>query len=197
MAFDFMKDKRRRQAGRSAIAPPVAAFATWNPADKSANIGLTNGNLTATSTGQGLVRATAGRASGLYKFEVLVGTTPNATNQAVGFARSTVLTSNMLNVANTVSWLASGDVFSNGGPIGTFDTYAPGDTISIEIDIGSQQMFLQKVGGSGRSTAFNIQAGPFFPAFGPGATGYAVTANFGASAWAIAASPGYGGWPPT
>jgi hypothetical protein len=46
-------------------------YATWNPADKSVNITLTNGNLTATAGGTGgSVRSTLGKSSGKWYFEI-------------------------------------------------------------------------------------------------------------------------------
>src|ERR1017187_1208825 len=51
------------------VAPPV--YATWNPSDKDAGIGLTNGNLTATytNTSTGLIRSTISKTTGIWYWE--------------------------------------------------------------------------------------------------------------------------------
>ena len=177
----------------TSAATAGAAYATWNPADKSGNIVLSGGNLVATSSGTGLVRGTISKSSGLYKYEVIVGSFVNPTGWRIGLARATASLSAGLNSANTIGWDADGNVFDDGGIIASFDSYSPGDTLSIEVDIANQQVFLQRLGGA-RSSAYNIIVGPFFPAFGPDGSGNIVTANFGASAWAIPATSGYQGW---
>jgi len=55
------------------------AYATWNPADKFASIGLSNGNLTATGTGGtwGAVRALYPKTTGKYYWEITVDATQN------------------------------------------------------------------------------------------------------------------------
>lgn len=63
---------------------------TWNSADKAANITLSNGDMDAEPSGAGWigVRATLGRASGKYYFELYV-VTASSTNIIGGLANAT------------------------------------------------------------------------------------------------------------
>lgn len=58
---------------------------TWNPSDKAANVSLTNSDLTAGSSSAafGSVRATLGRSSGKYYYEILC-TTFGSTRTGLG-----------------------------------------------------------------------------------------------------------------
>jgi len=59
---------------------------TWNPADKSANVTLSNGNLTATGGGSGdsQVRSTVSYSTGKYYFEVRLDAGPASSAPYLG-----------------------------------------------------------------------------------------------------------------
>lgn len=64
----------RRMIMAGGGSPPAYTYATWNPSDKAADITLTGSNLTmyngSASEGHDLVRATIGKSSGKWYFEV-------------------------------------------------------------------------------------------------------------------------------
>lgn len=60
---------------------PSVTYATWNPSDKSANVTLSNGNLTATITANTAfygARATIGKSSGKWYWEQTVSDTTSS-----------------------------------------------------------------------------------------------------------------------
>lgn len=77
------------QALIASVASSSTQVVTWNSADKAANITLSNGDMDAEPSGAGWigVRATLGRASGKYYFELLM-VTASHDNIILGFANS-------------------------------------------------------------------------------------------------------------
>src|SRR5262245_53474608 len=74
-------------------APPAAPGSTWNPSDKSANMTLSNGNLTAqcSVTGDTGVRGTSSATTGKLYFEVTTDQTgiANGGDTGIGIGAST------------------------------------------------------------------------------------------------------------
>lgn len=188
----------------------------WNSLDKSANVSLSGGSLTATMTSatQGAVRADTSFASGKLYYEVQV-TSYGAVGSfyAVGWANASAALSVSMGAApaNSVAFFANyteGPVYFNGVDLGKNDEYAltPPQTIGIAFDIGAS-LFWARFAGSfwngsstadpatgvgGRSVA-GINAGPYFPAFSVNASGAAATANFGATDFFFPVPAGFSG----
>lgn len=108
---------------------------TWNPSDKGANVSLTNSDLTAGSSSAAFasVRATLGRSSGKYYFEILC-TTFGSTRTGLGdgaFSTSTYV-GNSAKSAGHVSGANtnSGFTLDNSGTL----TLANGDVLGFAVD---------------------------------------------------------------
>lgn len=193
-----------------AVATSPPSFTTWNPSDKSANITLSNANLTAVSGsgsgGLGGVRGIAGRSSGKYYFEV---TSTTASSSYLGLALST----NTLfgNSTNAVGVNAGGSIFVSGSVQGSSVPGLGGGVIlCIAVDLSASLIWF-RVGASGSWNALsgtannpatgtggiNIAAiaGTLYPWFCTANASENVTANFGASAFSGAVPSGFtAGW---
>lgn len=109
---------------------------TWNPSDKGATVSLSNGNLTAGSSSAAFasVRATLGRSTGKYYFEVLC-TTFGSTRTGLGdgaFSLSTYVgnsakSAGVVNGGNTVN----GFTHNQTGGV----TPAAGDVLGFAVDL--------------------------------------------------------------
>lgn len=169
---------------------------SWNPSDKSSLIVLSNSNLTCTalsSTGTGGIRSTTSKASGKWHLEATMGT---INNMGFGLANAVADLTTLGQTNNAIMWNPDGDVFINATIVATVDAYTTGDTVSLEFDEDAKTLFLQKLGGTGRSASISYAAlsGAVFAAFiaNSGGGGSALTANFGASAFAITPTSGFG-----
>lgn len=152
---------------------------TWNPADKSASITLSGGNLTAAGTATaGGVRGATSQASGqkLYWEVTVGGTTPGATSR-VGFAVAAQgLTTTLGSVPQGCGWNGNvGTVVIAGGAVGTAVTYATGDVLRFALDLVNNKIWVAKNGGlwnnsgaanpatnTGGFALTSLSAGPYF-----------------------------------
>lgn len=184
------------------ITPP--AFSTWNPADKTAEIGLTAGNLIATVNSTAAitsgVRGTAGHSTGAWHFELtfggaiaafavypLYGTAALALNMANGSYSAT---------NNGMAAQFDGRVFFNNVNVGMTDVPVAGDTMAVEMDFTAAQMFVQKLGGTGRKGPFSFAGivGTQFPILNAALLGPIATLNVGASAFLLPVTGGFSPW---
>jgi len=182
---------------------------TWNPADKTL-INLSNGNLTATSTGSGGVRSVLGQNAGKFYFEILMSTWGSAGTGAGLSTAAVPLTGGPIG-AGKIGVALNGTVWINNSPIVNIGTPASGSVVGIAADLTAPLAWL-RLGAAGPWNAnsgsannpatgiggFNIAVlgGPLFPAFWASAIGEVGAANFGASAFAGAVpgsyTPGWG-----
>ena len=180
---------------------------TWNPADKSANIVLSNSNLTATITtntnSQG-VRGTTSKSSGKWYFEVLVGVAGFSGVQ-IGVANSSASTSTTIGAdTNGFSYdSASGKKFTNNVLTTYGSAFTNGDVVGVALDMDSGSIWFAKnnvwqasgdpVAGTGQ--AFSGIAGSIFPATslksGPTAND---TARFSTANQTYAPPSGFTAW---
>ena len=127
---------------------PSMAFAatTWNPADKSTNITLTNGNLTATgdsSTSWLGVRSTDSKSTGKYYFEITI----NAMGQwgsHIGLSDSSCPLSGNQG-SNSHCWFIDtddGKVYPGGTSYGSH--YSNGDILRLAVDLNTHKMWFGK-----------------------------------------------------
>ena len=153
-------------------------YATWNPADKSTNVVLSNGNLTfAISTAtNSMARSTISKSSGKWYWEVTAATTPR-----IGIATSAA----SLNVAlgsEASSWAwygAVGTIINNNTTLATVTTLTTGDIIGFALDVGTGTLSFYK-NNVFAYTATGIPTGMFAAISASGATS-GGTAKFGAT----------------
>lgn len=118
---------------------------TWNSADKAANITLSNGNMDAEPVGAGWigVRATLGRASGKYYFEIYIVAT--STQLIMGFANSTAnlqypgQSANGAGIRRAAPHYVSGWTVNNTSTPGGSD--AIGDTWMFAADLDANKIW--------------------------------------------------------
>lgn len=163
---------------------------TWNPADKSANITLSNGNLTATvGILGGLVRSVLSTSSLARYFEVTVDTL-TAIRINIGVANAsaaTALTSPSTNdVLAYQSDGATAFIVKNNVNVATVATFTVGDKIGVLYDSAFSTVTFYKNGVlQYQATNANVPTGALFPAtiFATAGTAGATTTNFGATAF--------------
>lgn len=176
------------------VAPPV--YATQNPSDKSANISLSWGNLTATNTMASwwAVRSTIGVYSGKHYREHTIGTWPN---WIIWIGNSSASLSNYVGFdANWYSydWGGAGkinnNVFSSYGA--TWNTGAV-IWVALDMDVGTLTFYKN---GVSQWTAFTGLSGTFYAMTSLHKwTGNTVaTANFGATTLAYTPPAGFNPW---
>lgn len=178
----------------------VSQFSTWNPADKSALIILSGSDLIATRSATSPFAGASGRAlptatTGSFKYEITINLDGSAGTTVLGLSTAASPTNGSLNGSGDFGWSSDGAVTVNGVAGVAFEPYTTGDVISIEFNRTSRAVNIQKLGGGARSNAYVLSAGTYVPAVSMLQPGNFNTANFGASAWSIAATSGYVGWP--
>lgn len=186
------------------------ATTTWNPSDKSAQITLTNGNLTAATTGSGsdnLVRSTTSQTTGKLYFEETFGSTGSET--AIGLANSTASLTAFLGTDNNgIGIYQSGHIFRNGSNVLSGPSFTTGDVIGVAIDFGAGLIWFRNNsspstwnGGGSADPATGVGGlslsaitGPFFACCDTFSSGHPQTANFGQSGFGQTPPTGYSMW---
>jgi hypothetical protein len=178
-------------------------YTTWNPADKSASVTLSNGDLTFASaaSNQG-VRATTGKSSGKYYFEC----TFTAMGGYLGLAQTTTPfngTTNAVGVTPGSGWIqVNGSSVINIGGLPS--------PVAVAVDLGAKKIWFRaspsgnwngnasydpatNVGGVDITT---VAGAALYPAVIVVLSTNGGTANFGASAFTGAVPAGFtSGWP--
>lgn len=165
---------------------------TWNPADKSVNCSLSNGNLTAASGGgdNGPVRSVFGASAGKWYWELQYsGALP-----ILGIALpSWVLTDYPGYGANSIGFYGAGTpkkikdaVQTNYGA-----AWSSGVVLGVMLDMDAKTITLA-VGGTSQGVMFSGLSGTYHAASASSSSSNAiVTANFGGSAFVYAPPAGY------
>ncbi|GEM_PF-5240638 len=127
-------------------APAAAGPPTWDPANKSADITLSNGDLTATSTtnaDKGVIATQPGQSSGKWYFEVQ-WTTINNNNSGAGLALAAIdLTCNT--VHEYLDGTAIGNIWNGDSNSGyTFQGFATGFRGAIAVDLDAHKVWMTK-----------------------------------------------------
>lgn len=188
----------------SGSAPPE--ITTWNPADKSANMALSNGDMQATVSVGGTsigVRGTVFRSSGKFYFEGFLGT-------SVGFKFGLATTAWSLadgaaGGVGAVHYSNLQSIRHNGVQIQTDWPPAPtaGSIIRIAVDLDANLIWVALNGGSWNGTSADPEAGTGGAAFTDGAYAPSFSAaglnqymvlNTGASAFAYTPPAGFTEW---
>lgn len=164
------------------VKPSAPAAPVWNPADKSSNITLSNGNRTATLSSVGFcsVRATSSKSSGKWFFEAVYGTTNGV---LIGLSSSALNVTNQYagQIANSVGYQQSGDVFIGDSKVASYSTYTTGAAIGVAIDFSAGKVWFGLNGSWNGDPATNsggISFSPsaaMFPTFSPANTGISST----------------------
>jgi SPRY domain len=161
----------------------------WNPSDKSANITLSNGNLTATAVAAAWksVRADQGKAAGKWYFEVVMDVVVD-TNQMIGIGTLSA------NINNFVGFDVYGYAYASDGGVKvhnyTFpafgDTWGLNDVIGVAYDLDAGKVWFSKNNvwqdsgdpAAGTNEAWSGLSGTFYPMFSPYANTCEGTAHF-------------------
>lgn len=180
----------------------MATFDTWNQADKNASITLTLSNLKATSgANYANVRGALGKSSGKHYFEYTVNAI-NTGGGGVGKSNATLGGAGAFPGSDANGWAAIQSGIYNNNTLIDSTTFAIGDVIMVAIDIGAGKLWFGKNGtwlasgdpGAGTNPMFSGLSGTFYP-YGGGGNTTAITANFGASAFAYTVPSGFNaGW---
>lgn len=176
-----------------------AAGTTWNNAVRDVAITLSGGDLTALITGVpastfGTVKATTAKSAGRWHFEVtFTGVTSNSTG--VGVSNPAGATNSFVGGPNSCGLFNNGNVGRNSTLVTTLSSFGNGAIIAVEVDLVSSLIFFQPFGGS-RSAGIDISAlgATVFPAWTGSVMGNQGVANFGATAFAVAVTPGFSAW---
>lgn len=167
----------------------AAVYATWNPADKGANVSLSNGNLTALNVAGSneLVRSTLGKSTGKWYWELTVG----AVRQDLGVANaSESLTTFTGASANSTGYNSSGSIFRNSSVLASVAAYAPGDVIGIALDMTAGTVAFYK-NNVLQYTATGLTGTMYAAGGGTSSSPSSVTANFGATALVYSPPAGF------
>lgn len=174
-------------------------YATFNPSDKSANVTLSNGNLSAARNGgAGIVRSTIGKASGKWYWEVTLTSTTGTWDCFLGVANATaVLTGNLGANANGWSIVMDGGDYYNNGLVG----FATGGTFpattsmvfgfELNCGAGTLTVYQNNTALSPTPLFTNLQGQFVFPAISVQNQVVTVTANFGATAFTYTGHTGF------
>lgn len=172
---------------------------TWNPLDKSANVNLSGGNLTAqcATASHSVVRATLGRDTGKWYYEVLAVAvhTSGTLNYIVGVADSAHALNVLLGTTNqSVGWRRSGGTISSGAASGAA-TYANGDVLGIAYDHSLRMMHCYRNNSLVDSRAYGGTATTVYPAMSfNSSTSQNGVARFKAADFTYSPPLGYSPW---
>lgn len=189
-------------------------YATWNPADKSADITLLSGDLEArndlaSGAGWRSVRSTVGVASGKWYWEYRVqqqSADADSGYHMYGSARAAAALSSFIG-SDAEGWAyfdKTGEKYTGGSPAAYGDAYALNDIISVALDADAGRLWWAKNGvwqasgdpAAGTNPAFTGLSGTIYAGVGLfadntiGSRG-AVLANFGETTFAHAVPSGF------
>ncbi|WP_426111020.1 sialate O-acetylesterase [Massilia sp. PWRC2] len=181
-------------ASGSVMPVAVVTYATWNPADKNANVVLSNGNKTVAGTvGAGgafeSIRSTVSKTAGKWYWETTIGAVPTL----IGIGRATATLSDFAgNNADSWGYYHTGSVYNAASPT-TVDAYVAGDVIAIALDMGAGTVAFYK-NNVLQATKTGVTGTLFAMAtVKDGAPPGSFTTNFGASAFAYTPPSGFVG----
>lgn len=191
-------------SGRSAqnASAEGDSFDTWNPADKGANITLSNGNRTATATVGAAenTRSIMGHSTGKYHFEFTVDNVGTSFDD-IGIASTTTAWPTGGDAKYAVWRLDSQRWFynsTNGDMGGAAWTCSDGDVCAIEVDFDAQiiraQNFTKSSGWSTDLSLAFLTGGPWYISYSGLGTTDAVTLNTGQAAYSVTPTSGFGNW---
>lgn len=171
-------------------------YATWNPADKSSNITLSGGDLTATngasSTWAG-VRSTIGVSSGKWYWEYTITVRPGGAQNLDGIGNSSATLTTYVGATGD-SWgyyTGGGQKAHSNSFLAYGATYTTGDVIGVALDMdgGTLEFFKNN---TSQGVAYNSGlTGTIYAMMSNIENTCASTANFGATALTYSPPSGY------
>ncbi len=183
-------------------------YAVLNPSDKGSNLTLSNGNLTVnTSGGVNMVRATQGKSSGKWYWEVYINSMPTGQIiMGVAMAAASLSTYPGAQVYDATYGVMSygygsggagngvGYRYVQGSPVNVGSGYGTGNTVGFHLDMDAKTLQVYVNGVSQcpfSSLDVSTGYGTFFPAIAIITATEYVTANFGASAFNYSVPSGF------
>ena len=175
---------------------------TWNPSDKSANITLSNGNLTATSTSTSWksVRATDFKSSGKWYWEITITVAASTYNILGAGTSSATIDGYCGNDAYGYGYLGKdGNKFHSASSEVYGATFTLNDVIGVALDLDNGKIWFSKNGvwqdsgdpAAGTNEAYSGLSGSFYPMSSPYTSTNAATANFGCTAFSYSMPAGF------
>lgn len=189
--------------------PPLTVL--WNQLDKTSNINLTGGLLTATcvGSGDGAVRATKAYASGKHYAE-LNCTTVTGTDTGAGFANTSAVLANIgSSVSGAIMQFKSGNTYKNGSLLYSNGNMSAGGIVRVAYDAGAHLAWIAFAGGNWNANAAYspdagtggqdvsaFDSGGLFPcwACGSNANGDVCILNAGATSFTYSLPAGFSAW---
>lgn len=178
---------RRAMMASGVITP---SYATWNPSDKSAEITLSNGNLSAaTSTTSRGVRSTVSKSSGKWYVEIKKTVPADLMRAGVSTGAAS------LTAGVTAGYLHyqsdTGEIWNTTNNLGTFTTMSSAaDVLGIALDATGKTVKFY-VNNTLQATVTYTFSNPVYILLVIGGTTTVITANFGATALTYAPPAGY------
>ena len=186
---------------------------TWNPADKSANVTLSNGNLTAigSTTADGAVRSSNSQSSGskVY-FEVSWVTATGTADTGCGIATSSAALGSIgsSSTGGLMVYTATGNIWFNGSSLSLSVGQVGTRSICFAVDLVNSQIWVRRDSdnwnNSGTANPSTNTGGINISALFPTNNAFAVatfqgttqqaTINFGASAFSFTVPSGFSRW---
>lgn len=162
-------------------------YATYDPSAKSADITLTNSNLTATGTAGAWksAKASEGVSTGKWYWEITIDAV--VTGAMVGVGKSAASVNNYAGVdTNGWSYGWGGEKWHNSSNTAYGASWTDGDVISVALDLTAGKIWFAKNGvwqnsgdpAAGTGEAFSSVTGPVTPQDSPYSSS-GMTANFG------------------
>ncbi len=144
---------------------------TWNPADKGANVALSNGNLTLDAQTTDSVRATSSKSTGDQSYSVTVDTVNAPQTPLIGLGTSGADIGQYPGF-DAFGWSYYTDGTKYTGNVGTAygATYTAGDVIKVRWNATAGEIEFFKNGAS-QGVAFTAISATLFPMVGCGSTG--------------------------
>jgi hypothetical protein len=160
-------------------------YATWNPADKSASLILSSGDLTA--LGAESVRSTISKTSGKWYWELTV----LSLGYLAGLADSSFIVTNYIGIStNSIGWENGGAVYISGSLGTSVSAYTAGDVLGFASDIGAGTIAIY-LNNALQTTVTHGLTGNLFAAVSAATSVRGFTANFGASPLAFTPPSGF------
>lgn len=181
-------------AASNSVTPAAAAitYATLSPTDKSPNISLSGGNLTATSNVAGWksVKSTISKTSGKWYFEVQF---TNTFQRIIGYGTAATLVSNFAGASADSGgyYSQTGAKYNNGGQTAYGAAFVAGDVVGVALDIDAGTITMYKNGVSQGVMYSTLGGGTIFAMLSLNDTLQSVTANFGATAFVHSVPAGF------
>lgn len=180
--------------GHKTGPPPPPVYATWNPSDADTNITILDSptNLVAGKNnvaGVYSIRATQGKSSGKWYWEIGADSGVNNANIYIGAVESTFGLSGTSFGGFRAYWAGTGNKYSPNTAFGASYDLNP-NTIGVKLDMDAGTIEVLKANVS-QGTLVTGLSGTLYPFIGIGLNSGKARANFGASAFVYSVPSGY------